>query len=61
MQTLLNTRYKPAHKSKPKRCAGSPLLRRPGTVFDLTLPLDQVPEVYCAMDERRAIKTLLRP
>jgi threonine dehydrogenase-like Zn-dependent dehydrogenase len=33
----------------------------PGTVFDLTLPLDQVAEGYRAMDERRAIKTLLRP
>jgi threonine dehydrogenase-like Zn-dependent dehydrogenase len=33
----------------------------PGKVFDLTLPLDQVAEGYCAMDERRAIKTLLRP
>jgi len=29
--------------------------------FDLTLPLDQVAEGYRAMDERRAIKTLLRP
>jgi threonine dehydrogenase-like Zn-dependent dehydrogenase len=29
-------------------------------VFDLTLPLDQVAEGYRAMDERRAIKTLLR-
>jgi threonine dehydrogenase-like Zn-dependent dehydrogenase len=34
---------------------------RPGKVFDLTLPLDQVAEGYRAMDERRAIKTLLRP
>jgi threonine dehydrogenase-like Zn-dependent dehydrogenase len=33
----------------------------PGQVFDLTLPLDQVAEGYRAMDERRAIKTLLRP
>jgi threonine dehydrogenase-like Zn-dependent dehydrogenase len=33
----------------------------PGKVFDLTLPLDQVAEGYKAMDERRAIKTLLRP
>src|SRR5437899_459490 len=33
----------------------------PGKVFDLTLPLDQVAEAYHAMDERRAIKTLLRP
>jgi hypothetical protein len=28
---------------------------------DLTLPLHQVAEGYRAMDERRAIKTLLRP
>ena len=33
----------------------------PGKVFDLTLPLDQVGEAYRAMDERRAIKVLLRP
>ena len=33
----------------------------PGKVFDLELPLDQVAEGYRAMDERRAIKTLLRP
>ena len=32
----------------------------PGKVFDLTLPLSQVAEGYRAMDERRAIKTLLR-
>src|SRR5436309_5787040 len=33
----------------------------PGKVFDLILPLDQVEEGYRAMDERRAIKTLLQP
>jgi threonine dehydrogenase-like Zn-dependent dehydrogenase len=33
----------------------------PGKVFDLTLPLERVAEGYCAMDERRAIKVLLRP
>src|SRR5436309_5247627 len=32
-----------------------------GKVFDLTLPLDHVTEGYRATDERRAIKTLLRP
>jgi threonine dehydrogenase-like Zn-dependent dehydrogenase len=32
----------------------------PGRVFDLVLPLDQVAEGYRAMDERRAIKSLLR-
>ncbi|MDD7966168.1 zinc-dependent alcohol dehydrogenase family protein [Actinomycetospora lemnae] len=31
----------------------------PGKVFDLTLPLDQAPEGYQAMDERRAVKVLL--
>ncbi len=31
----------------------------PGKVFDLTLPLADVAEGYRAMDERRAIKTLL--
>ncbi|MFE9884440.1 zinc-dependent alcohol dehydrogenase family protein [Streptomyces scopuliridis] len=33
----------------------------PGKVFDLTLPLERVAEGYRAMDERRAIKTLLLP
>jgi threonine dehydrogenase-like Zn-dependent dehydrogenase len=33
----------------------------PGSVFDLTLPLEQAAEGYRAMDERRAIKALLRP
>ncbi|GAQ65755.1 zinc-dependent alcohol dehydrogenase family protein [Streptomyces scabiei] len=33
----------------------------PGKVFDLTLPLDEVAEGYKAMDERRAVKALLRP
>jgi threonine dehydrogenase-like Zn-dependent dehydrogenase len=33
----------------------------PGKVFDLELPLDQAAEGYRAMDERRAIKTLLHP
>ena len=33
----------------------------PGRVFDLTLPLDEVAEGYRAMDERRAIKVMLRP
>ena len=32
---------------------------KPGKVFDLTLPLAEVAEGYRAMDERRAIKTLL--
>ncbi|WP_214475652.1 zinc-dependent alcohol dehydrogenase family protein [Mesorhizobium sp. dw_380] len=33
---------------------------KPGKVFDLQLPLAEVAEGYRAMDERRAIKTLLR-
>lgn len=33
----------------------------PGRVFDLDLPLAEVAEAYAAMDERRAIKVLLRP
>jgi threonine dehydrogenase-like Zn-dependent dehydrogenase len=33
----------------------------PGQVFDLELPLEQAAEGYRAMDERRAIKALLRP
>jgi threonine dehydrogenase-like Zn-dependent dehydrogenase len=33
----------------------------PGKVFDLELPLADASEAYRAMDERRAIKALLRP
>lgn len=33
----------------------------PGRVFDLTLPLEEAPEGYRAMDERRAIKVMLQP
>ncbi|WP_022888956.1 zinc-dependent alcohol dehydrogenase family protein [Agromyces italicus] len=33
----------------------------PGLVFDLELPLAEAAEAYAAMDERRAIKVLLRP
>jgi len=33
----------------------------PGKVFDLELPLEDAAEGYKAMDERRAIKVLLRP
>ena len=33
----------------------------PGSVFDLTLPLSEAADGYRAMDERQAIKTLLRP
>jgi len=33
----------------------------PGRVFDMELPLAKVADAYSAMDERRAIKVLLRP
>jgi threonine dehydrogenase-like Zn-dependent dehydrogenase len=33
----------------------------PGKAFDLVLPLEQVADGYQAMDERRAVKVLLRP
>jgi threonine dehydrogenase-like Zn-dependent dehydrogenase len=33
----------------------------PGKVFDLELPLDEAPAAYRAMDQREAIKVLLRP
>ncbi|PZF57933.1 IMP dehydrogenase [Curtobacterium sp. MCBD17_034] len=33
----------------------------PGRVFDLELPLEEAAEAYAAMDERRAVKVLLRP
>jgi threonine dehydrogenase-like Zn-dependent dehydrogenase len=33
----------------------------PGTVFDLELPLNEAAAGYRAMDQREAIKVLLRP
>ena len=33
----------------------------PGRVFDAEMPLERVADAYAAMDERRAIKVLLRP
>jgi hypothetical protein len=47
----------------PARPGGSRLdpADRAGKVFDLELPLAQVADAYRAMDERRAIKVLLRP
>lgn len=33
----------------------------PGRVFDLELPLERIAEGYAAMDERRSVKTLIRP
>jgi len=33
----------------------------PGKVFDKTLPLDDVAEGYRLMDQREAIKVLIRP
>lgn len=33
----------------------------PGLVFDTVMPLDQAPEAYTAMDERRSIKVMLVP
>jgi alcohol dehydrogenase len=32
----------------------------PGKVFDLSTDLDNIAEAYAAMDERRAIRTLVR-
>lgn len=45
----------------PRIEAATDAIIRPGKVFDLTLPLEQVADGYKAMDERRAIKALLRP
>jgi threonine dehydrogenase-like Zn-dependent dehydrogenase len=33
---------------------------RPGRVFDLETGLDGIAEAYAAMDERRAVKSLVR-
>ena len=33
----------------------------PGNLFELVLPLDRIAEGYRAMEERRAIKVLLKP
>jgi threonine dehydrogenase-like Zn-dependent dehydrogenase len=41
--------------------ADGTLVATPGKVFDLELPLDQAAEGYQAMDQRRAVKVLLRP
>jgi hypothetical protein len=42
-----------------RKDGADPMARKPGRVFDLTLPLDQAAEGYKAMDERRATKVLL--
>jgi hypothetical protein len=34
---------------------------RPGRVFDTEMPLSQTADTYAAMDQRRAVKVLLRP
>lgn len=34
---------------------------RPGKVFDRTVPLDEVPDAYRAMDAREALKVMVRP
>jgi threonine dehydrogenase-like Zn-dependent dehydrogenase len=34
---------------------------RPGRIFDRTVPLDQVAEAYRLMNDREAIKVLVRP
>lgn len=33
----------------------------PGKVFDCTITLDEVPDGYHAMDDREALKVLVRP
>ena len=33
----------------------------PGKVFDRTITLDEVPDGYRAMDDRKALKVLVRP
>jgi hypothetical protein len=45
----------------PARVIEKEARERLAPIFDLTLPLDKVAKGCCAMDERRAIKTLLRP
>jgi threonine dehydrogenase-like Zn-dependent dehydrogenase len=34
---------------------------QPGRVFDRTIGLNEVPEGYRAMDERKAIKVMVKP
>lgn len=56
--------FEKAPRASKRTCAG--VYREKPTsccrkVFDLTLPLAQVAEGYRAMDERRAIKALLKP
>src|SRR5699024_12566663 len=33
----------------------------PGKIFDQTMPLDQAAQAYAAMDQREAIKVMLKP
>ncbi|MFG2616965.1 zinc-binding dehydrogenase [Streptomyces sp. NPDC048507] len=47
------------HAARPGGSVG--FVGVPHEVSDLTLPLEQVAEGYRAMDERRAVKALLRP
>ena len=54
----------PFHRHRDERdLSAIPLDREidPGKVFDLELSLDEAAAGYQAMDERRAIKALLRP
>ena len=34
---------------------------KPGKVFDRTIGLDEIPDGYRAMDQREALKVLVRP
>ncbi|SEB77637.1 hypothetical protein SAMN04489806_1747 [Paramicrobacterium humi] len=68
MQTLFSTNIGVAGGMAPVRGYIEDLLPAvlagdysAGRVFDSELPLDRVAEGYAAMDERRAIKVLLRP
>ena len=45
----------------PRRAALRSGAIQPGRVFDLELPLRDAAAAYAAMDERRAVKVLLRP
>ncbi|GAA3439895.1 hypothetical protein GCM10018954_095160 [Kutzneria kofuensis] len=34
---------------------------QPGRVFDRTMPLTEIPEAYRAMNDREALKVLIKP
>ena len=49
------------HWQEPPHAQGKLVRVTAGRVFDVEMPLEDAAEAYRAMDERRAIKVLLKP